>query len=325
MRETNLSTGTEFVLLGLQEHHALELILFMCCLGIYSVNVLGNSLLIVLNMLDPRLNTPMYFFLSNLSLMDICGTSAFVPLMLVNFLKVQKTISFPGCALQMFLTLALGSTECLLLAVMAYNRYVAICQPLRYPELMNMRTCVWMAVLSWGTGFSNSLLQSIFTWNLPFCGHHIINHFFCEILAVVKLACGDISVNALLLMVATIILTFTPFLLICLSYIFILATILRVPSAEGRRKAFSTCSAHLTVVVIFYGTIGFMYFNPSAKDPQWDKIIALFYGIVTPSLNPIIYSLRNTEVKAGALALLQGDLLSRKLSQLSCWNPACFG
>ncbi|XP_055973410.1 olfactory receptor 2K2-like [Sorex fumeus] len=319
MRGTNHSTTTEFVLLGLQEHHALELVLFLCCLGIYSMNVLGNSLLIVLNMLDPRLHTPMYFFLSNLSLIDICGTSAFVPLMLVNFLKVQKTISFPGCALQMFLTLAMGCIECLLLAVMAYDRYVAICRPLRYPELMSMRICVRMALLSWGTGFSNSLLQSSFTWSLPFCGHHVINHFFCEILAVVKLACGDISLNALLLMVATVVLTFTPFLLICLSYIFSLATIVRVPSAAGRRKAFSTCSAHLTVVVIFYGAIGFMYFNPSAKDPQWDKIIALLYGILTPSLNPIIYSLRNAEVKAAASMLLRGELLSRKLSHLSCW------
>ncbi|XP_049628169.1 olfactory receptor 2K2-like [Suncus etruscus] len=325
MRGTNLSTGTEFVLLGLQENHALELILFMCCLGIYSVSVLGNSLLIVLNMLDPHLNTPMYFFLSNLSFIDICGTSAFVPLMLVNFLKVQKTISFPGCALQMFLTLGMGSTECLLLAVMAYDRYVAICQPLRYPELMNMRICIRMAVLSWGTGFSNSLLQSVFTWSLPFCGHHVINHFFCELLAMLKLACGDISLNALLILVTAVILTLPPFLLICLSYIFILATIFRVPSAAGRRKAFSTCSAHLNVVVIFYGALIFMYFKPKAKNPQWDKMIALFYGIVTPSLNPIIYSLRNAEVKAAALALLRGDLLSRKLSQLSCWNPVHSG
>ncbi|XP_007522948.1 olfactory receptor 13C7-like [Erinaceus europaeus] len=321
MKGTNYTAVTEYILLGLHDHHGLELVLFIFCLSIYSVSVLGNSLLIVLNVLDPHLHNPMYFFLSNLSLMDICGTSAFVPLMLVNFLKAQKTISFAGCALQMFLTLALGSTECVLLAMMACDRYVAICQPLRYPELMSRQTCVWMAVLSWGAGFGNSLLQSIFTWSLPFCGHNVINHFFCEILAVFKLACGDVSLNALLLMVATVVLTFTPLLLICLSYIFILAAVLRVPSAAGRRKAFSTCSAHLTVVVIYYGTISFMYFNPKAKDPHWDKIIALFYGVVTPSLNPIIYSLRNSEVKAAALALFRGDLLSRKMPHLACCSP----
>ncbi|XP_032163294.1 olfactory receptor 13C7-like [Mustela erminea] len=319
---TNQTAVTEFILLGLQEHRNLETVLFVLCLGIYGVNVLGNSLLMGLSVLDPRLHSPMYFFLSNLSLMDICGTSSFVPLMLVNFLEAQRTISFPGCALQMYLTLALGSTECLLLAVMAYDRYVAICQPLRYPEIMNGQTCVRMAVLSWGTGFANSLLQSLLTWSLPFCGHNIINHFFCEILAVLKLACGDISLNALMLVVATAVLTLAPLLLICLSYVVILATILRVPSAAGRRKAFSTCSAHITVVVVFYGTISFMYFKPKAKDPDLDKIIALFYGVVTPSLNPIIYSLRNAEVKAAALALLAGGLLSRKMAHpLCCSSP----
>ncbi|XP_006143296.1 olfactory receptor 13C7 [Tupaia chinensis] len=322
MEKANQTAVAEYVLLGLQGRHNLELVLFVLCLGIYSVNVLGNSLLIGLNMLDPRLHNPMYFFLSNLSLMDICGTSSFVPLMLVNFLEAQRTISFPGCALQMYLTLALGSAECLLLAVMAYDRYVAICQPLRYPELMSGQMCMQLAVLSWGTGFANSLLQCILAWRLPFCSHNVINHFFCEILAVLKLACGDISLNALVLMVATVILTLAPLLLICLSYIFILVAILRVPSAAGRRKAFSTCSAHLTVVVVFYGSISFMYFKPKVKDPDLDKIIALFYGVVTPSLNPIIYSLRNTEVKAAAMALLGGGLLHRKMSNFSCCRPS---
>ncbi|KAG8505981.1 Olfactory receptor 13J1 [Galemys pyrenaicus] len=325
MDGANHTRATEYVLLGLYDHHDLELVLFVFCLAVYSVNVLGNSLLIVLSLLDPHLHSPMYFFLSNLSLLDICGTSSFVPLMLVNFLKAQKTISFPGCALQMYLTLGMGAAECLLLAVMAYDRYVAICQPLRYSELMNRQMCVQMAALSWGAAFANSMLQSIFTWRLPFCGHNVLNHFFCELLAILKLACGDISLNAQLIVVATIVLTLSPLLLICLSYILILATILRVPSAAGRRKAFSTCSAHLTVVVIFYGSIAFMYCKPKAKDLHWDKIIALFYGIVTPSLNPIIYSLRNAEVKAAARALLQGDLLSRKLSHLVCCSPALSG
>ncbi|ELR46114.1 hypothetical protein M91_08383, partial [Bos mutus] len=290
----NQTVVTEFVLLGLHDHHNLQMVLFVLCLGIYSVNVLGNALLIGLNMLDPRLHTPMYFFLSNLALMDICGTSSFVPLMLANFLETQSTISFPGCALQMYLTLALGSTECVLLAMMACDRVVAV---------------------GWGAAFANSLLQSILTWSLPFCGHNIINHFFCEILSVLKLACGDISLNALILMVASAVVTLPPLLLIFLSYVFILTAILRMPSAAGRHKAFSTCSAHLTVVVIFYGTIFFMYFKPKAKEPNLDKFIALFYGVMTPSLNPIIYSLRNAEVKAVTIALLRGDLLSRKISR----------
>ncbi|KAM5329763.1 olfactory receptor 13C7-like [Glossophaga mutica] len=325
MGGANQTAVTEYVLLGLHGHHNLEMALFVLCLGIYSMNMLGNGLLIGLNVLDPRLHSPMYFFLSNLSIVDICGTSSFTPFMLVNFLKAQRIISFPGCALQMYLTLALGSTECLLLVVMAYDRYVAICQPLRYPELMSGQTCMLMAVLSWGIGFANSLLHSIVTWRLPFCGHNVINHFFCEILAVLQLACGDISFNELLLMVSTVVLSMTPLLLICLSYIFILAAILRVPSAAGRRKAFSTCSAHLTVVVVFYGTISFMYFKPKAKDPYLDKIIALFYGVVTPSLNPIIYSLRNAEVKAATRALFGGDLLSRKMPCFSCCSTTASG
>ncbi|XP_011794901.1 PREDICTED: LOW QUALITY PROTEIN: olfactory receptor 13C9-like [Colobus angolensis palliatus] len=318
MKEANQTAVTENVLLGLHKHCNLEVLLFVFCLGIYSMNVLGNAFPIGLNVLHPHLHNPMYFFLSNLSLMDIYSTSSFMPLMLVNFLEAQRTISFPGCALQLYLNLALGSTECLLLAVMAYDRYVAICQPLSYPELRRGQTCMRMAVLSWGTGFANSLLQSILVWRLPFCGHNVINHFFCEILVVLKLACGDISLNALALMVATAVLTLAPLLLICLSYLFILAIILRVPSATGRHKAFSTCSAHLTMVVVFHGTISFMYFKPKPKDPNMDKIVALFYGVVTPSLNTIIYSLRNAEVKAAVLALLRGGLLSRKASHCYC-------
>ena len=234
---------------------------------------------------------------------------------MVNFLETQSTISFPGCALQMYPTLALGSMECVLLAMMACDRYVAICQPLRYSELMSWHTSMWMVALSWGAGLANSLLHSNLTWSLPFCGHNIINHFFCEILAVLKLACGDISLNALILTVSSAIVTLPPLLLIILSYVFILTAILRVPSAAGRHKAFSTCSAHLRVVVIFYGTLSFMYFKPKAKDLYLDKFLALFYGVVTPSLNPIIYSLRNAEMKAAAIALLRGDLLSRKMAR----------
>ncbi|XP_074052059.1 olfactory receptor 13D1-like [Macrotis lagotis] len=298
MNGGNQTVVLEFILLGLSKHHNVEITLFVLCLGIYLVILLGNSSLIVLSILDSNLHTPMYFFLSNLSLMDIFGTSSFVPSMLVNFLSIRKKISFPGCALQMFLTLALGTAECVLLAMMAYDRYVAICNPLRYTIIMNMRVYVQLVALSWIIGCVNSLVQTILALRLSFCGNNVIDHFFCEILAVLKLACVDISLNAIVMMVAVILVTMTPVLLIFISYVFILATIMRVNSAEGRKKAFSTCSAHLAVVIIYFGTILFMYSKPKAKDPDSDKLIALFYGAVTSMLNPVIYSLRNKEVKA---------------------------
>ncbi|XP_044533877.1 olfactory receptor 13C7-like [Gracilinanus agilis] len=307
MKGTNQTIVMEFILLGLSKHHSVEFILFVLCLGIYLVILLGNSFLIVLSILDSNLHTPMYFFLSNLSFMDIFGTSSFVPLMLVNFLSVRKTVSFPGCALQMYLTLALGTSESVLLTMMAYDRYVAICNPLRYTIIMNTRVCVQLAALSWIVGSINSLVQTTLALRLSFCGNNIIDHFFCEILAVLKLACVDISLNAFVMMVALVLVTLTPVLLIFISYVFILATILRLNSAEGRKKAFSTCSAHLAVVIIFFGTITFMYSKPKAKDPDSDKLIALFYGAVTSMLNPIIYSLRNKEVKAAVKKVIDSS------------------
>nr|XP_020851120.1 LOW QUALITY PROTEIN: olfactory receptor 13C3-like [Phascolarctos cinereus] len=297
MNGANKTLVLEFFLLGLSKHHNVEIALFVLCLGTYLIILLGNSSLIILSILDSNLHTPMYFFLSNLSFMDIFGTSSFVPFMLVNFLSVRKTISFPGCALQMYLTHALGTTECVLLAMMAYDRYAAICNPLKYTIIMKMRVCA-VGSPKLDSESVNSLLQTVLALRLSFCGNNIIDHFFCEILAVLKLACVDISLNAFVMMVAVTLVTLTPMLLILISYMFILVTILRLNSAEGRKKAFSTCSAHLAVVIIFYGTILFMYSKPKAKDPDSDKLIALFYGAVTSMLNPIIYSLRNKEVKA---------------------------
>jgi len=201
--------------------------------------------------------------------MDICGTFSFMPLIMVNFLETQSTISFPGCALQMYPTLALGSMECVLLAMMVHDWYVAICQLLCYSELMSWHTSMWMVALSWGEGFANSLLHSNLTWSLPFCGHNIINPFFCENLAVLKLACGDISLNALILTVSSAVVTLPPLLLIFLSYVFILTALLRVPSAAGQHKAFSTCSAHLTVVVISMGLSPSCISSPRPRTSTW--------------------------------------------------------
>uniref|UniRef100_G1QB65 Olfactory receptor n=1 Tax=Myotis lucifugus TaxID=59463 RepID=G1QB65_MYOLU len=302
MERTNW-TEIEFILQGLSEYPRAEKLLFATCLVMYLVILLGNGTLVILTLLDSRLHTPMYLFLGNLSFLYIWYTSSFIPSMLIHFLSKKKTISFTRCVVQMSVSYSLGSTECVLLAVMAYDRFVAICNPLRYPIIMSKALCIQMAALAWGLGFFNSLTETILAIQLPFCGKNVINHFVCEILAFVKLACTDISLNEITIMLGNVIFLFTPLLLICISYIFILSTVLRINSAEGRKKAFSTCSAHITVVTVFYETILFMYMKPKSKDSAFNKLIALFYGVVTPMLNPIIYSLRNTEVH-GALRKL---------------------
>ncbi|KAG8505140.1 Olfactory receptor 13C7 [Galemys pyrenaicus] len=281
----------------------------------YLVILLGNGVLILVTARDPRLHTPMYFFLGNLSFLDICYTTSSVPLILDSFLTPRKTIPFSACAVQMFLSFAMGATECVLLGMMAFDRYVAICDPLRYPVVMSKAAYVPMAAGSWAAGGVNAIVQISQAVRLPFCGDNVINHFACEILAVLRLACADISINVISMAVGNVIFLGVPVLCIFVSYVFIIATILRIPSAEGRQKAFSTCSAHLTVVVVFYGTILFMYGKPKSKDPLGadkqdlsDKLTSLFYGVVTPMLNPIIYSLRNKDVKAAVRNLCSEQL-----------------
>ncbi|OBS83479.1 hypothetical protein A6R68_22507 [Neotoma lepida] len=273
------------------DHPTLEKTFFLLILLMYLVILLGNGVLILVTILDTHLHTPMYFFLGNLSFLDICYTTSSVPLVLDGFLTPRKTISFSGCAVQMFLSFAMGATECVLLGMMAFDRYVAICNPLRYPVVMSKAAYVPMAISSW-------------------------------ILAVLKLACADISINVISMGVANVIFLGVPVLFIFVSYTFILTTILRIPSAEGRRKAFSTCSAHLTVVIVFYGTILFMYGKPKSKDPLGtdkqdvsDKLISLFYGVLTPMLNPIIYSLRNKDVKVAVRNLVGWKCLIHRYIQ----------
>ncbi|XP_054440963.1 olfactory receptor 13C7 [Pteronotus mesoamericanus] len=304
-RSNQTSPMAGFILLGLSAHPKLEKMFFVLILLMYLVILLGNGVLILVTVLDSHLHTPMYFFLGNLSFLDICYTTSSVPLILDSFLTPRKTIPFSACAVQMFLSFAMGATECVLLSMMAFDRYVAICKPLRYPVVMSKAAYVPMAAGSWAAGSSSAMVQTSLAMRLPFCGDNIINHFTCEILAVLKLACADISINVISMVVANVVFVGSPVLFIFVSYVFIIATILRIPSAEGRKKAFSTCSAHLTVVVVFYGTILFMYGKPKSKDPLGadkedlsDKFISLFYGVVTPMLNPIIYSLRNKDVKA---------------------------
>ncbi|XP_032018533.1 olfactory receptor 13C7-like [Hylobates moloch] len=304
-RSNETSPVLGFVLLGLSAHPKLEKTFFVFILLMYLVILLGNGVLILVTILDSRLHTPMYFFLGNLSFLDICYTTSSVPLILDSLLTPRKTISFSACAVQMFLSFAMGATECALLSMMAFDHYVAICNPLRYPVVMSKAAYMPMAVSSWEAGITNSVVQTSLAMRLPFCGDNVINHFNCEILAVLKLACADISINVISMVVANMIFLALSVLFIFVSHVFILATILRIPSAEGRKKAFSTCSAHLTVVIVFYRTILFMYGKPKSKDTMGadkqdlvDKLISLFYGVVTPMLNSIIYSLRNKDVKA---------------------------
>lgn len=305
MERTNDSTLTEFVLVGLSAHPKLQTVFFVLVLWMYLIILLGNGVLISVIIYDSHLHTPMYFFLCNLSFVDICYTSSSVPLILDNFLTVRKRVSFSGCMLQMFLSFAMGATECVLLGMMALDRYVAICYPLRYPVIMSKNTYVPMAVGSWAIGLVDSVVQTSLAMQLLFCANNVINHFVCEILAILKLACADISINVIGMAGSNLIVLVIPLLVISISYIFIATTILRIPSTEGKRKAFSTCSAHLTVVIIFYGTIFFMYAKPKSKssvdaDNQdiIEALISLFYGVMTPMLNPLIYSLRNKDVKA---------------------------
>ncbi|XP_051847311.1 olfactory receptor 13C2-like [Antechinus flavipes] len=318
MEKINETTVTEFFLKGLSGYPKLEIIFFVVILVMYVVILLGNGILIVISILDPHLHTPMYFFLSNLSFLDICYTSTSIPPTLVSFLSQRKTISFSGCVVQMFLGLAMGTTECVLLAMMAFDRYVAICNPLRYSIIMNKIVYVQMAAGSWVAGGVNSLVQTILVVQLPFCRNNVINHFSCEILAVMKLACADISGNEFIMLIATTVFTLTPLLLIVVSYTLIISSILKIHSAEGRSKAFSTCSAHLTVVIIFYGTILFMYMKPKSKiSPNsdklqaTDKLISMFYGVMTPMMNPLIYSLRNKDVKEAVKQLLGRKAFSK--------------
>nr|XP_017830983.3 olfactory receptor 2K2 [Callithrix jacchus] len=304
MQGENFTIWSIFFLEGFSQYPRLEVVLFIFSLVMYLTTLLGNSTLILITILDSRLKTPMYLFLGNLSFMDICYTSASIPTLLVNLLSSQKTIIFSGCAVQMYLSLAMGSTECVLLAVMAYDRYVAICNPLRYFIIMNRRVCAQMAMVSWMMGCLTALLETSFALQIPLCGN-LIDHFTCEILAVLKLACASSLLMDMIMLVVSILLLPIPMLLICISYIFILSTIPRISSVEGRNKAFSTCGAHLTVVILYYGAALSMYLKPSSSNSQKiDKIISLLYGVLTPMLNPIIYSLRNKEVKDAMKKLL---------------------
>ena len=313
MKGVNASAPREFILLGFSDRPWLELPLFVVFLVSYVLTIFGNLAIIAVSHLDPKLHTPMYFFLTNLSLLDLCYTTSTVPQMLVNICSTRKVISYGGCVAQLFIFLALGSTECLLLAVMSLDRFVAICRPLHYSVIMHQRLCLQLAAASWISGFGNSVLQSTLTLQLPLCGRKEVDHFFCEVPALLKLSCVDTTANEAELFFISVLFLLLPLTLILVSYAFIARAVLRIQSAEGRRKAFGTCGSHLIVVSLFYGTAISVYLQPpSPNSKDRGKMVSLFYGIIAPMLNPLIYTLKNKEVKEAFKRLVARAALIKK-------------
>uniref|UniRef100_A0A8D1WI50 Olfactory receptor n=1 Tax=Sus scrofa TaxID=9823 RepID=A0A8D1WI50_PIG len=295
----NQSGPPEFVFRAFTTVPEFQALLFLLFLLLYLIILCGNTAIVWAVCTHSSLRTPMYFFLSNLSFLEICYTSVVVPLMLSNIWGFQKPIPLAGCGAQMFFFVTLGSTDCFLLAVMAYDRYVAICHPLHYTLIMTQKLCIQMVAGALGLALFLSLQLTSLIFTLPFCGHlREINHFLCDVPPVLRLACADIRVHQAVLYVVGILVLTVPFLLICVSYAFITSAILRIRSGEGRRRAFSTCSSHLTVVLLQYGCCSLVYLRPrSSTSEDEDRQIALVYTFVTPLLNPLIYTLRNKDVK----------------------------
>ncbi|XP_049991820.1 olfactory receptor 10AG1-like [Alexandromys fortis] len=303
--EHNASTVTQFLLLGFSDLPNLQGFLFGMFSIMYLIILIGNSFIIVITRIDPALQKPMYFFLANFSSLEICYVSVTLPRILFNIGTQERSISVLSCATQMCFFLMLGATECFLLAVMSYDRYVAICNPLSYQLIMNPTKCTQLAAGSWLGGIPVQIGQTCQIFSLHFCNSNQINHFFCDLPPILKLACGDTSVNELSVYLVAMLFVAVPFILILASYTKIIATILRLPTATGRAKAFSTCSSHLLVVFLFFGSATVTYLRPkSTHSPGIDKLLSLFYTIVTPMFNPLIYSLRNKDVIAAMRKLL---------------------
>ncbi|XP_030077238.1 olfactory receptor 1019-like [Microcaecilia unicolor] len=298
----NQTSVTEFILLGITRDPKLQIPFFVLFLLVYIITLLGNIGIILITRLDSRLQTPMYFFLLHLSILDICYSSGITPIALQTFLVEKKTISFLGCAVQLYYFLYFATAELYLLAVMAYDRYVAICNPLLYPVIMSRRLCIQLLSAAHMGGFCTGIIHTVCTFHLSYCESNVINHFFCDIPPLLVLSCTETSINELVLFIVAGFNTIATFTAILISYIFILSSILRIRSAEGRYKAFNTCGSHFTAVLIFYGTLFFTYLRPaSSYSMEQDRVVSVFYAVLIPMLNPLIYSLRNKEVKAALM------------------------
>uniref|UniRef100_A0ABI7XQ23 Olfactory receptor n=1 Tax=Felis catus TaxID=9685 RepID=A0ABI7XQ23_FELCA len=341
-----------FTLLGFQGQPQLEMIISGVVFLFYTIALMGNMAIVLLSFLDDHLQTPMYFFLRNLAILDLCYTTNIVPQMLANIWSKDKRITFGGCVLQLFIDMVLCSVECILLAVMSYDRFNAVCKPLHYMTIMNPQLCRTLVAMTWGVGVTNCMILSPYAMSLPRCGNHHLDHFFCEMSAMIKIACVDTTAMEETTFAMCLIIVLVPLLLILVSYGFIAVAVLKIKSAAGRQKAFGTCSSHLIVVSIFYGTVIYMYIQPGnspsqdeavlkiksaagrqkafgtcsshlivvsifygtviymyiqpGNSPSQDegKLLSIFYSIVTPSLNPLIYTLRNKEFKGAVKRLI---------------------
>ncbi|MBZ3878771.1 Olfactory receptor 8G5 [Sciurus carolinensis] len=306
MTEGNHSTVTEFILIGLTKKPELQLPLFLFFIGVYVFTVLGNLGMILLIGLSSHLHTPMYYFLSSLSFIDLCQSTVIIPKMLVNFVMQKNTISYPECMTQLYFFLVFVISECHMLGAMAYDRYVAICSPLLYNVTMSYQACSWLLVGVYSMGLIGATAHTVCMLRVLFCNADIINHYFCDVLPLLELSCSSTFVNEVLVLCFSSFNILVPTLTILSSYIFIIVSILRIRSSEGRYKAFSTCSSHISAVALFFGSVAFMYLQPtSVSSMDQGKVSSVFYTIIVPMLNPIIYSLRNKDVKLALYKFLE--------------------
>nr|XP_033793494.1 olfactory receptor 1G1-like [Geotrypetes seraphini] len=312
MEPQNWTTVKEFLLLGFSDLPEHQVPLFLLFLSLYVLNLLGNTTMITLVATDHHLHTPMYFFISNLSFVDMCFSSAIIPQMLTNTFSENKVISYTACMTQLFFFSTCAVIEITLLPVMAYDRYVAICNPLHYPMLMNRRTCLCLLGICWLIGILNSLLHTLLTCRLSFCSSNKVHHFFCDVPPLLKLSCTDTFLNELMIFTEGSLIDMVSFLFIIVSYIRIISTVLKVSSVSGRSKAFSTCSSHIATVTLYFGSIFFMYFRPSSSySLEYDRVASVMYTAVTPMLNSFIYSLRNKDVKVALKRMISEKILQK--------------
>ncbi|KAM7333355.1 hypothetical protein ACRRTK_006675 [Alexandromys fortis] len=311
----NQTTVTEFLLLGLSEESEQEDVVFGMFLGMYMVTIFGNLLIILAVSCDPHLHTPMYFFLANLSSVDICFSSVTVPKALVNHMVGSKSISYTECLMQIYFLFAFGNMDSFLLSVMAYDRYVAICHPLHYTLMMSPRLCVLLVAISWVITNLHALLHTLLLLRLTFCSHNTVPHFYCDLYPLLKLSCSDTFINDVTAFAEGAVVFLIPFICIIVSYVYIFSNVLKMPSAQGIRKAMSTCGSHLTVVCLFYGVVLGVYMHPPSSYSLQDAVASVFFTVVIPMTNPFLYSLRNRDMK-GALRKIILRSLNLKFVEL---------
>ncbi|XP_078503271.1 olfactory receptor 5I1-like [Lissotriton helveticus] len=309
MKVENQTSVTEFILLGFTDRHEIQILLFFLFFLLYFCTLLGNLGIILLIHIDHHFHTSMYYLLSNLSFLDLCYSSSVAPKTMANLLVEKKTISFVGCAAQLFFFAAFCTTEVYILAAMAFDRYIAICLPLLYATIMKKSFCHQLVVGSYTISFLQTLIVTVSIFRLEFCRSNMISHFFCDVPPLLKLSCSDSTFIEILIYTLGGFAEMASLCIIIVSYVYIISTILKIPSVEGRKKTFSTCASHFTVVTLFYGTVIFVYFRPSSYSKEQERVVSVIYTMLIPMSNPLIYSLRNKEVKHAFLKAIQSKMV----------------